>query len=160
MASPGACACRAAGPEAPLPPACLPAWPSAQALRPGGRLVYSTCSILGLENDGVVDRVLQLAGDSVRVISHTLRAPPGPHSGPSSDGAAADDSSSDDEAAAAAAAAAVAALEGVGAERTRHGWLLLPDAPGLGGGPIYVAVLHKTSSSALRRVKVNKYARQ
>ena len=106
----------------------------------------------------MVDRVLQLAGDSVHVISHTLRAPPGPHSGPSSDGAAADDSSSDGEAA--AAAAAVAALEGAGAERTRHGWLLLPDAPGLGGGPIYVAVLHKTSSSALRRVKINKYARQ
>lgn len=59
-----------------------------------------------------------------------------------------------------AAAALLAALAGMGAERTRHGWLLLPDATSPPCGPIFLAVLHKAASSELRRVKVNKYARQ
>jgi hypothetical protein len=50
----------------------------------------------------------------------------------------------------------VAALDGC-AERTRHGWLVMPD--GAGAGPMYVAVLHKVGCSDLRRTKVNKYAR-
>ena len=95
-----------------------------QALKPGGRLVYSTCSILDLENDQVVDRVLERGGGSLRVLH-----PP----------------------------AAAAALEAAGAQRTRHGWLLLPDGP-LGCGPIYLAVLDKVGSSSFRRVKQNKYA--
>ncbi len=73
-----------------------------------------------------------------------------------------------DTAAAAAAGAAGAAagpgrewvtaadLAAWGAEPTRHGWLLLPDATGW--GPMYVCVLEKVASSDLRRVKVNKYA--
>ncbi len=37
------------------------------ALRPGGILVYSTCSISPLENDGVVDRLLERKGDSFEI---------------------------------------------------------------------------------------------
>lgn len=98
----------------------LPPRPLAQALRPGGCLVYSTCSILDLENDQVVERVLKRAAGSLRVV-----------------------------------APAAAALEAAGAERTRHGWLLLPDTAL--SGPIYLTVLEKTGSSSLRRIKQNKY---
>ena len=114
---------------APSPPHPTPPHPTTlsihiQALKPGGRLVYSTCSILDLENDQVLDRVLERGGGSLRVLHP---------------------------------AAAAAALDAAGAERTRHGWLLLPDGP-LGCGPIYLAVVEKTASSSFRRVKVNKYA--
>lgn len=37
------------------------------ATRPGGTIVYSTCSISPLENDGVVGRVLERKGDQVRL---------------------------------------------------------------------------------------------
>lgn len=89
-------------------------------------------------------------------MSHTLQ-PPRPSGGGSvtaSQGAAAGGNPE------AAATALVSALEAVGAERTRHGWLLLPDATSPPCGPIFLAVLHKAASSDLRRVKVNKYARQ
>lgn len=35
------------------------------ALKPGGTLVYSTCSISPLENDGVIERLLKKKGDQV-----------------------------------------------------------------------------------------------
>lgn len=100
-----------------------PPYAQSQALKPGGRLVYSTCSILDLENDQVVDRVLERGGGSLRLLHPS---------------------------------AAAAALDAAGAQRTRHGWLLLPDGP-LGCGPIYLAVLEKTASSSFKRVKQNKY---
>jgi len=130
----------------------------------------------------VIDRVLEKAGGTLAVVSHSLEAPSRSSSESSSSisssasstaaGAAASPGAPGEliEAGAgaggggaavaearAAAAAAVAALEAMGAERTRHGWLLLPDAAGC--GPIYLAVLHKLASCDLRRVKVNKYAR-
>ena len=37
------------------------------ALKPGGTLVYSTCSISPLENDGVIERVLKRKSDEVRI---------------------------------------------------------------------------------------------
>ena len=37
------------------------------ALRKGGVLVYSTCSISPLENDGVIERLLERKGDQIRV---------------------------------------------------------------------------------------------
>lgn len=128
-----------------------------QALRPGGRLVYSTCSILDVENDGVLDRVLERAGGSVQAISHTLLQPPtGGDASPSSATCPLGSSSREAAEAAEAAAAAVEALEGEGAERMRHGWLILPDQPA-GCGPIYLAVLHKRASSDLRRRRMTKY---
>lgn len=92
----------------------------------------------------MVQRLLDRAAGSVTVASHTLEPPVDGPTGP-------------EESRAAAGAALVAALEGAGAERTRHGWLLLPDAAGC--GPIYCCVLHKAASCDFKRVKVNKYAR-
>lgn len=38
------------------------------ALKPKGRLVYSTCSISPLENDGVIERFLERKGDSATLV--------------------------------------------------------------------------------------------
>jgi len=37
------------------------------ALKPGGTLVYSTCSISPLENDGVIERLLQKKNQTVEL---------------------------------------------------------------------------------------------
>lgn len=121
-----------------LPTHCL--LPSAlQALKPGGRVVYSTCSLATLENDEVVAKVLAKAGDSLRVVSHTAAAAAEP--------AAADVAGAASSCGSVAAGGApthpeqlaqqqrqewvtAADFEAWGAERTPHGWLLLPDATG------------------------------
>lgn len=45
---------------------------AAQVLRPGGRIVYSTCSISPLENDRVVERLFKKRGDGFRLIREPL----------------------------------------------------------------------------------------
>lgn len=42
------------------------------AVRPGGRIVYSTCSISPIENDGVVGKLLKKKKDKVRLLSSPL----------------------------------------------------------------------------------------
>ena len=39
-----------------------------QVLRPGGRIVYSTCSISPLENDKVVERLFKKRGENLRLV--------------------------------------------------------------------------------------------
>jgi 16S rRNA C967 or C1407 C5-methylase (RsmB/RsmF family) len=85
-----------------------------RALKPGGRLVYSTSSLVEVENDAVVQKALQQQqqqqGASVRVVP--------------------------------ADEWALAGIEELaGGERTQHGLLCLPDKQGW--GPLYVAVLEK-----------------
>lgn len=84
-----------------------------RALKPGGRLVYSTCSMSAVENDEVVLQAVQQSQGSVLAVpvdewgvmgSDQLR-------------------------------------EAAGAELTQHGMLCLPDRAGC--GPIYLCLLQK-----------------
>ena len=84
---------------------------AASRLAPGGVLVYATCSLAPTENDEVVDRVL---AECPLELHDAMTA-----------GHLAD-------------AAAVPLL--AGAERTRRGAIVLPDAGG-GAGPLFWAVL-------------------
>lgn len=91
-----------------------------ETCRPGGRIVYSTCSISPLENDGVVAAVLQRTRCGVRV-----ERPARPAEG-----------------------AEVRNVLLDLAEPTELGHLLLPDTAE-GWGPMYCCVLHKVSNERL-----------
>ena len=78
------------------------------ALKPGGKLVYSTCSIASLENDGVIETLLKKKED-FQILQEDLPQ---------------------------------AILQQIGRpEKTKHGFLFLPDQCGI--GPIYFCVLRK-----------------
>ena len=55
-------------------------WAGIQALRPGGTLVYSTCTFSPEENEGVIDKALRTFGDTIEVVDAGL-----PRSGPVAD---------------------------------------------------------------------------
>jgi 16S rRNA C967 or C1407 C5-methylase (RsmB/RsmF family) len=50
-------------------------WSGIQALRPGGTLVYATCTFAPEENEAVVDRALRTFGEAVEVVPLDLGLP-------------------------------------------------------------------------------------
>ncbi|TFH04933.1 MAG: RsmB/NOP family class I SAM-dependent RNA methyltransferase [Spirochaetales bacterium] len=91
---------------------------AADSLRPGGEMVYSTCALSPLENDGVIDRLMKRSGSSMEVIlpESRIRALP--------------------------ASDAPLPAAGMPGEATDHGWSFLPDtAAGL--GPLYLCILRR-----------------
>ena len=55
-------------------------WAGIQALKPGGTLVYSTCTFSPEENEGVVEKALRTFGDALEVVDAGL-----PRTGPVAD---------------------------------------------------------------------------
>ena len=102
-----------------------------QAVKPGGRVVYSTCSISPLENDEVVSKAMANMQGQVQV----------------STGAA--NQNLDQQHAPGAGNPVLDSLPGLiqqlGAEGTEHGVIILPDQTG--AGPMYVCLLMKNACS-------------
>jgi hypothetical protein len=125
-----------------------------RALRPGGRLVYSTCSIDPIENDRVVEKLLarengrliapdspkmRRKGKSAGVPTGVPTTPPAIHvRDPLSELTRARASSSD-------AQHVGVLLKGV--RRTLYGAVMLPDTSHYGFGPLYWAVLEKDGAA-------------
>ncbi|KAH9819365.1 Multisite-specific tRNA:(cytosine-C(5))-methyltransferase trm4b [Teratosphaeria destructans] len=98
-----------------------------KAVKLGGSVMYATCSIEGLENDGVVERMVREVAKERKkgVIRWDITV----GFGDGLDGKMAQE-----------------ALEGW-AERTRHGWIVLPDHPRKGKwGPLYFAMIKKVGA--------------
>lgn len=118
-----------------------------KSLAVGGRLVYSTCSIATVENDAVIEKVLEKAAGAVHTSSHGIVPTEG-------ETGSQDDRSFEGS----CGSLAFRDLKAFGAERTKHGWLILPDNHGW--GPIYLSVLEKTRHTDMKRMKTNKYPKE
>ncbi|KAI1502147.1 S-adenosyl-L-methionine-dependent methyltransferase [Biscogniauxia marginata] len=115
-----------------------------RAVRVGGRVLYATCSLSGEENDGVVDRGVEMAAAAAAARERRKKKEVGNGGGGGGGGKGGGGGG------AWGLAVRSASLEGAGmerwAERTRHGWLVLPDHPGGGRwGPLYFALLEKVA---------------
>ena len=89
----------------------------ADALRPGGEMVYSTCALSPLENDEVVGKLAQRRGDRIEIVDPARRLSTLPMS-------------------------LVAPNGTVAGSPTMHGWAFLPDSDD-GMGPMYLALVRK-----------------
>ncbi len=96
------------------------------ALKPGGRIVYSTCSISPLENDGVVSRLIKKKKDEVILIENIDFTKLWPSqlgdSGPNE--------------------RVQTKFESITPEKTNYGWIFLPDKTG--AGPMYLSIIEKS----------------
>lgn len=86
------------------------------SVRRGGRVVYSTCALSPLENDGVIAKVLKRGKGSISAVD------PEPIIG--------------------RATANLPHLHSVPGSRTECGWMILPDSDA-GLGPIYIAIVER-----------------
>ncbi|KAK4542419.1 hypothetical protein LTR36_006876 [Oleoguttula mirabilis] len=95
-----------------------------KVVRVGGRVVYATCSIDMMENDGVIEKmVAQVEKERKKGAKWSVKL--GFGEGTNADG-----------------------LLEQWAEKTKHGWIVLPDHPGDGKwGPLYFAVVTKTDGT-------------
>lgn len=89
-----------------------------RSLKPGGLLVYSTCSISPLENDGVITKILKRNKGDVELAYKDTGLPAGVQEFSTN------------------------LLSDGGLEETECGWSILPDRSG-GWGPIYFSVMRK-----------------
>ena len=102
---------------------------ASQAVKPGGRVVYSTCSISPVENDEVVAKALaniqgQLQVGTDAAMQH-LDQQHAPSAGLS------------------VLSSVTGLIQQLGAEATEHGFMILPDQTG--AGPMYVCLLVKNA---------------
>ncbi|KXZ52945.1 hypothetical protein GPECTOR_8g32 [Gonium pectorale] len=118
-----------------------------RALRVGGRLVYSTCSLAPLQNDELVERLLRRCGPAavrvlppLEILREEAAALAAARAGPATM------AGSEAGTGPAGGGKAGGGVEVFGAEATRHGAICLPDRGGW--GPIYVAVVEKVGEPA------------
>jgi len=95
-----------------------------EVLKPGGRLVYSTCSLNPLENDLVIERFLKKRPAKIILFENIYSSVEGNHSETTSNSLTAKVSSV------------------VMGTSTHYGWQILPDVCD-GWGPIYFCVIEK-----------------
>jgi len=91
---------------------------SLDAVKPGGKIVYSTCSISPAENDGIIEKLLKKRAGLFEISGQTSE----------------DDSANE--------GAADNTGSGVSPERTACGFQIMPDKTG-GSGPIYYTIIKK-----------------
>lgn len=141
-------------PRQPMKHACTANHRDTQALRPGGRLVYSTCSLAAVENGVAVAKLLDKCPDATLALPRGIAAE-GAAAAAQPGGEVAFTSSTDGAASSCVGlfdlggedwggggAASEPALRALGFEPAGGvGWVALPDAAGC--GPIYVAALQK-----------------
>ncbi len=126
-----------------------------RALKIGGRVVYSTCSLSPYENDGVVYNAIAHYG---KVGKYKTKASTvlGSTASTSSSSSSSSTSSSTSDATTTAAPAPAPAVFRFGnavvrtlpfvlavGEPTSYGWIVLPDQPGSKWGPLYIACLER-----------------